>query len=600
MGKVKNATQKNGAKKLNVKGLKQLSQEIREQIILTAKTNGGHLSSNLGVVETTVALNHVFDFSSDKLLFDVGHQCYAHKILNGRQQNFATLRQKGGISGFPDKDENQADLFTVGHAGTAMASALGLCSARDKLGQDFCVISFIGDGSIVNGLNLEALSASNEKPKNLIVILNDNGMGISKNKNGLYQLLSKGTTKKSYVNSKKAIRKIFGSSFITRGLAGIRNFIKRVVNKNNYFENHGFKYVGVVDGHDMKELVTILSRVKEVAKTKAVLLHVKTVKGKGLDVAEERSDVYHGVGKGLTNEMGSFSKCLGEQINALIEKDDKVMAITAGMSFGTGLKEVETLHHNNFVDVGIAEEYAVTFASGLAKGGLKPFVCVYSTFLQRAYDQIVHDVCLQNLPVVFCIDRAGLVGQDGKTHQGVFDLSYLSHIPNLTVLAPNTTEELCDAINYAYEANSPVAIRYPKNAIKEDCFVSLKDCAWKRVCEGDKVSIIAVGPKMLELAKKVAQKFEGVGVISARKIKPLCDEVLQSIKNTFIITLEENVISGGFGSSVATHFAIKGEKVDMACLGVKDEFVAHASVDEQLEENGLNEEKLTALIKAKL
>ncbi len=583
-------------KGLDEKGLEHLSEQIREKIILTATKNGGHLSSNLGVVETTVALHRVFDFSRDKLIFDVGHQCYAHKILTGRLNEFEGIRTHGGLSGFPDKDESKADLFTVGHAGTSIASGLGTCIARDKLGEDFTVISFVGDGSFVSGLNLEALFSDNKKPKNFIVILNDNGMGISKNKNGLYELLSKRTTKKSYLGSKRALRKLFGRSFVARGLAHLRNGVKRMLNKNNYFENHGFKYVGVVDGHDIKELLTILERVKVVAKDKAVLLHVKTVKGKGHVVAEERSDFYHGVGKDLKCESGSFSNAVGKCINDLIDKDKNVIAITAGMKDGTGLAQVEKAHEKNFIDVGIAEEFAVTLAGGLAKGGLKPFVCIYSTFLQRAYDQIVHDVCLQNLPVVFCIDRAGLVGADGKTHQGVFDLSYLSHIPNITVLAPNTVEELKDMIEYAYGLNSPVAIRYPKNAIEEDNFMSVKECAWKRVKDGDKATLVAVGPQMLCKAKKVAEQFDGVGVVSARTIKPLCESELERIKNTAIITLEENV-SGGIGSAVVQYYANKNEKVCVRCLGVKDQFIAHGSIEEQLLENGLDERSIADVLR---
>ena len=582
-------------KELDIKGLEQLAQQIRKKIIITATKNGGHLSSNLGVVETTVALHHVFDFKCDKLVFDVGHQCYTHKILTGRQNEFDAIRTRGGLSGFPDKDESDADIFTVGHAGTSIASGLGTCMARDKNGEDFSVISLVGDGSFVSGLNLEALFADNKKPTNFIVILNDNGMGISKNKNGLYELLSKRTTKRGYLGSKRALRKIFGKSFIARWLEHIRNGIKRLLNKNIYFENHGFKYVGVVDGHDMKELVTILKRVKEVAKNKAVLLHVKTVKGKGHEIAEERSDFYHGVGKNLKNENGSFSEAVGFGINNLIEKDKNVIAITAGMKDGTGLAQVEKVHADNFIDVGIAEEFAVTLAGGLAKGGMRPFVCIYSTFLQRAYDQIIHDVCLQNVPVVFCIDRAGLVGADGKTHQGVFDLSFLTHIPNLTVLAPNTVEELGDMLNYAYELNAPVAIRYPKNAIKEDNFVSLVESAWKRVKDGNKVTLVAVGPQMLSKAKIVASQFDGVGVVSARTIKPLDENLLEQIKNTTIITLEENV-SGGLGSAVVKHYTQIKQKVDIRCLCVKDEFISHGNIEEQLLENGLDESSIIKVL----
>ena len=423
-------------KKLNTKELEALAQSTREQIVQTVSKNGGHLSANLGMVETTIALHKVFDFSKDKLIFDVGHQCYTHKILSGRQDSFESIRLDNGISGFPDITESPYDAFSAGHAGTSISAGLGYCFARDKLNQDYTVVCVVGDGSFANGLNLEALIESHVKPKNFIVVLNDNGMSISKNKNGFYRMLSKSTTKRGYVGSKKLIRKIFGNSFITKGLAKFRNFIKRVINKSNYFEPFGFKYVGIVDGNDIKDMTTILERVKLVAKEKAVFLHIKTKKGKGLKQAEEHADAYHGVGADLKVDNGNFGFALGQKLNQLIEKDNRIVAITAGMASGTGLSAVEKQYPKNFIDVGIAEEYGITLASGMAIGGLKPIVAIYSTFLQRAYDQILHDVCIQNLPIIFCIDRAGLVGQDGKTHQGVFDISYLSHLPNMKILAP--------------------------------------------------------------------------------------------------------------------------------------------------------------------
>ena len=489
-------------KKLNNDELKLLSEEIRAIIVDATAKNGGHLASNLGIVESTVALYKTFDFPKDALIFDVGHQCYAHKILSGRKEQFDTIRTYNGLSGFPNKDESAFDSFTTGHAGTSISAGLGMCMARDKLNQDYTVISVVGDGSFSNGLNLEALFSSNSKPKNFIVILNDNGMSISKNKNGLYRFISKSTVKKSYIKSKKAFVKVFRNSFITRWLSNLKDFIKRIFNKNNYFENYGFKYVGVVDGNNIKEMTSVLENVKKVAKEKAVLLHIKTTKGKGYKQAEMHADTYHGVGTNLVCESGTFSIALGQKLNSLIEKDKSVMAITAAMKDGTGLIAVENSYPDNFVDVGIAEEYAVTLAAGMAKGGLKPFVAIYSTFLQRAYDQIMHDVCLQNLPVIFCLDRAGLVGSDGETHQGVFDLSYLSHMPNMTVLAPNTAEEFSDAIDYAISLNSPVAIRYPKNQNVNVDFVSLKDSLWAVENKGTVANVIAVGPNMLKLARE--------------------------------------------------------------------------------------------------
>ena len=585
-------------KQLKIAELKTLAGELRQTIISTTEKNGGHLASNLGIVETTVALYHVFDFPKDKLIFDVGHQCYAHKILSGRKDQFSSIRTDGGISGFPDRDESEYDAFIAGHAGTSVAAGIGYCTARDKLGEDYAVIGVVGDASVANGLNLEALSVSRSKPKNFIMILNDNGMSISKNRNGLYQLISKGTTKKGYVSSKRLIKRIFGTSFVTRGLSRFSGFIKRVIGKNQYFENYGFKYVGVVDGNDMGDLVKILKRVKEAAKDRAILLHVKTTKGKGHKQAEEHADVYHGVGVNLKSESGGFSKALGDKLNDLIEKDKRVVAITAGMKDGTGLVAVEQKHPQNFFDVGIAESFAVTSAAGMAVGGLKPFVALYSTFLQRAYDQVVHDVCLQNLPVTFLIDRAGLVGKDGKTHQGVFDLSYLLHIPNMSVFAPTTEKEFADIIDYAMKLNSPTAIRYPKNPMEERSFTPLSNGLWENVKMGDKVTLVAVGPRMLDIAIKVADGVSGVGVINARVVKPLDTAALDQIQNTAIVTLEENSEIGGFGSLVEGYYREKGLNVKLKRMGVKDKFVGHGSVDKQLKDNGLTVEDLLSAVKS--
>lgn len=582
-------------KKLSLKELDCLAGELREEIISVISANGGHLSSNLGIIETTLALYHTFDFPRDKIVFDVGHQCYAHKILSDRKDSFRSIRTAGGLSGFPDCEESEYDSFTAGHAGTSISAGLGLCAARDRLGEDYCVIDVVGDGSLVNGLNLEALSASDKKPKNHIVILNDNGMSISKNRNGFYGLISKSTTKRGYVKSKHIFKKVFGDSFVTRFFRKVRGLIKRIFNGENYFEKFGFKYVGVCDGNDLGELCKILERVKLACKEKAVLLHIKTTKGKGLKEAEERSDLYHGVGKQLKCGCGEFSETLGETLVSAINKNPKIVAVTAAMKDGTGLSAVEKEHPENFFDVGIAEEYAVTFAAGMAKGGLKPVVAVYSTFLQRAYDEILHDVCLQNLPVVFCLDRAGLVGEDGKTHQGVFDLSYLAHLPNMTVIAPNSAKELGAALEYALTLNSPVALRYPKDAlcfIKEE--ISLETSLWVTEKSGDDVCLLAVGPRMLCAARKAAEACPEISaaVISARTVKPLDVAFLERFAGKKVITLEENVVAGGFGSAVAAYYSGKEPHTKVVCMGVKDKFVSHGSVASQLKENGLTEEEI--------
>ena len=587
-------------KRLSLKEKIELAGEIRDKILKTCSENGGHLSSNLGIVETTLALYSVFDFPKDKIIFDVGHQCYAHKMLSGRNAGFSAIRTDGGISGFPDREESEYDCFGAGHAGTSIAAGLGFCEARDALGEDFYVVDVVGDGAFVNGLNLEALTSSQKKPKKLIVILNDNGMSISKNRNGIYTFLSKKSTKKGYLKSKSALKRVFGESFVTRFLRKVRGFIKRIFNGVNVLEQFGFKYVGVVNGNDLKSLTEILEGVKNVAKDKAVFLHIKTVKGKGVKRAEERADLYHGVGKSLSCGGGEFSAAVGQTLNEIIEKDPSVIALTAGMKDGTGLAAVEKAHPDNFIDVGIAEEFAVTFAAGMAAGGLKPVVCVYSTFLQRAYDEILHDVCIQKLPVVFCVDRAGLVGADGKTHQGVFDLSFLSHLPGMTILAPSCVNDLKAALKYAFSLGSPVAIRYPKeSSAKEREVAPYEETLWERIKTGEKYNILAVGPDMLALAEEFAKNHDGAGVISARTVKPLDEKTLAEISELPIIAIEENSVIGGFGDAVrrAVSRLFGGKpKNRIITLGVKDAFTRHGSAERQREENGLCEKQLEAIV----
>ena len=581
-------------KKLNIEELKLLCTEIREEIVETVKNNGGHLSSNLGAVELTVAIHYVFDLNSDKLIFDVGHQCYTHKILTGRKENFKSIRTTGGLSGFSDRNESPFDINTTGHSGTSIPITLGLLKARDSLNENYNVIDVVGDGSFVNGLNLEAMTARNIKPKGMLVILNDNGMSISRNRNALYRFISRNTTTKSYLKTKTGIKKVFGNSFVVKFLRKIRTFIKRVFNKNNYIERFGFKYVTGVDGNNLEKTIKALSRIKEVMKNKAVFLHVRTKKGYGYEVAEKSPDLYHGVGKGLTVTQGDFSEAFGNSVYKLIEEDGKNVVITAGMTYGTGLDKVMRDFKNNFFDVGIAEECAITEASGLALGGLKPIVAIYSTFMQRGYDEILHDVCLSDLPVVLCLDRAGLVGADGKTHQGVFDLSFLSHLPNMHIFAPSDTSEFDSVLRYAVKLNRPVAIRYPNGKIptfthNTDINLSL----WEVLKDGQGVSILAVGPRMISLAYEIADKSDGtIEIINARSVKPLDEKVLERIKNNKIITLEENAIIGGFGSLVSDYYKNKCENAEIFSFGIKDEFVSHGDIKSQMKDNGLTAENI--------
>lgn len=585
-------------KKLSVKELETLCCEIRDEIISVVNTNGGHLSANLGIVELTLALYYTFDFPTDKLVFDVGHQCYAHKILSGRKERFSTIRTEGGLSGFPDREESEFDAYSMGHAGNSIAVSLGYCTARNKLDDDYYVINVVGDGSFSNGLNLEAITSSDTKPNKLITILNDNGMSISKNRNGLYRVLSKSTAKKSYLRKKKAIKKVFGNSFVTRGLVRFRDFIKRVLNKKNYIEQFGFKYVGIEDGNDLKNLIKTLSIIKETSKDKAVFLHVKTTKGKGLCEAEKHSDVYHGVGKNMVSSGGAFSDALGKTLNAIIEKNKKVVAITAAMQDGTGLSIVKENFPDNFIDVGIAEEYAVTMAGGMASGGAKPVVCMYSTFMQRAYDQILLDVCMQNLPVVFCVDRSGLVGEDGKTHQGVFDLSFLTQMPNMTVLAPSSVYELEKTLEYALSLNSPVAIRYPKSGVyKREYEKEFNPSRWNVIknADGDAV-ILAVGPNCCDLALEFASSNQGISVVSCGVVKPLDKEVLNKLRGKKIITVEENSVCGGFGSAVSAYFSEDGV-TKVKIVAVKDEFIKHGTIKEQFKNAGIVLDNILEFVK---
>ena len=544
-------------KKLNNNQLEALCVDIRKGIIDAVNKNGGHLSSNLGVVETVVALGARFDFSVDKVVFDVGHQCYAYKMLTGRKEQMSSLRVNGGISGFADSCESVFDVFTSGHAGTSINACLGIATSRDLKGDDYFVIAVVGDGAFCNGLNLEGLFAFENKPKKFIILLNDNGMSISKNQNAFY---------------------------------------KAICNDGNIVKNFGLEYLLIENGNDIESLMEGFDKAKLIANESPLLLHVKTVKGKGYKDAETYPDVYHGVGEKLIGDNGEMSNSLGKAVCDIISQDKHVVAITAGMKDGTGLACVQKEYPNNFYDLGIAESSAVTFAAGLASNGFKPIVAIYSTFMQRAYDQLLHDVCLQNLPVVFCLDRAGFVGRDGKTHQGLYDLSYCLHLPNLTVLAPNTQEELKDALNYALSLNSPVVIRYPKTASSKPT-LSIKLSPWLKIKKGKKANILAVGPKMLSLANKVAEKIRGVGVISVRVVKPVDEETLKEIKKLPIFTLEENSVIGGFGSYLTTHLKGQGKVVS---LGATDKFFEHGDIENQLKESNLTIESILKTIKGVL
>ena len=578
-------------KKLSVKQLPELCREIREKIIAVSSENGGHLASSLGAVESIVALYYVFDFPIDKVIFDVGHQSYAHKILSERKDAFFSIRKEGGLSGFPNIFESDYDAFSVGHAGTSISAALGYCEARDRKNDDYHVISFVGDASFVNGENLEALFSNEKKPDKFLIVLNDNGMSISKNSNGLYKVLTKISTKKSYSKFMHAMDKIFGWNFFGRFLKRLKAAFKRSLDSYGMLDNLGLKYVGAFDGNNVKLLVDLFSNFK--SSPRATLLHIKTKKGKGYAPAENYSEKYHGVSKDLGSSVNTFSSAIGEILSEKMAENKKIVALTAGMALGTGLSGLKEEFKNRVIDVGISEEFCVTYAAGMACGGLKPVVLIYSTFLQRSYDQIVCDVCLQNLPVVFMLDRAGFVGSDGVTHQGLYDLSYLSHIPNLSVFAPKDVADLKIILDHALSLNKPVAIRYP-NGLNES-FNSVtpisENSLWEIIRRGKNENVaLCVGPRAIRLALSVFD--EKVTVVNARSVKPLDEKMLDTFSAANIVTIEENAVIGGFGSAVLGYYAEKGVSANVKVFGAFDEFVEHASVASQMSRHGLNEETI--------
>lgn len=578
-------------KKLPINKLEELCLEIREIIVKVVGRNGGHLSANLGSVELIVALYYIFDFPKDKIIFDVGHQSYTHKLLSERYELFESIRKEGGLSGFPNIFESSYDSYCSGHAGSSISAGLGYCYARDRLNEDYYVISFVGDGALQNGVSLEGLINSSDKPEKFLVLLNDNGMSISKNTSGLYRALTALSRNKTYSKTMKRADSRIGKTFFGKILKKFKSFIKRIFSPFAGLELFGLRYTGVYDGNNVKQTVKLLKDIKTTQRIN--LLHMKTVKGKGFEQFEHDSEKYHGIGKNFKSSVNSFSSKLGEELSKLADSNELV-AISAGMLDGTGLKTLSQNHPNNVIDVGICEEHALTLASGIALGGVKPYVAVYSTFLQRAYDQIVIDMCLQNLPVCLCIDRSGLVGADGQTHQGVFDLSFLSHIPNLTILAPKDTVELSEMIKFSYKFEYPLAIRYCNGLIEDFACHDSFSLKWEKVMINDdaKLTILAVGYRMNKLAVKFSEQADyNVNIINSRTIKPLDSELLLNI-NTPIITLEENVIKGGFGDAILRFYSENGITLKVKSLGIKDEFIPHGTIERQLEMNGLTVEKI--------
>jgi len=604
-------------KNIPIDKLGELAQEIRDKIIAVVSRNGGHLASNLGAVEFTLALHRVFDSPRDKIIWDVGHQCYTHKLLTGRKERFETLRKYRGLSGFPTWSESEHDIFIVGHASTAISSALGIACARDQKDEDFSVIAVVGDGALTGGMAFEGLNNAGASRRNLIVILNDNTMSISKNVGGLSRYLTDLLTDEKYNKLKAEVWDLVGKfkrrDKIRAMVAKVEESIKGFLVPGIFFEKLGFRYFGPVDGHDIGGLIKTLEHFKSL--NGPILLHVLTKKGRGYKHAEEDAPRFHGIGafdKVTGNSNGksgepTYTDVFGNTLLKLAERDEKIVAITAAMTLGTGLLEFAKTFPQRFYDVGIAEQHATTFASGLAAQNLKPVFAVYSTFLQRALDQVIHDVALQNLPVILAIDRAGLVGADGPTHHGVFDLSYLRHVPSWVVAAPKDGNELKNMLYSALSwEKGPVAIRYPRSGIPDvitEEFDQIQMGTWERLTKGKHVAILAVGSMVypaLEAFSQLQKEEIDVEVVNARFVKPLDEEMLGSILKRFdkIITVEENALSGGFGSAVlefAEAHDIKG--VVIKRMGIPDEFIEHGSRDQLLRELGLDKDGISQMVK---
>ncbi len=600
----------NDIKKLDFSQLNELSKEIREFLIENVLVTGGHLASNLGVVELTLAIHKVFDLPEDKLIFDVGHQSYVHKIITGRMNDFSTLRSLNGLSGFPKPEESPYDSFIAGHASTSISAAVGMARARDLNNDNYNVIALIGDGALTGGMTFEAFNDIGQKKCKVIIILNDNEMAIERNVGGLSEHLSRIRYNKKYLNTKQIV-----SSFLNdKGEKGqaLSSFLKKIKSKfkyatvaEPYFESIGVKYIGIVDGHNIKNLCEIFEKIKNV--DGPVVIHTLTKKGSGYKDAEINPEKYHGVSRNTTQSSKydiSYSNATGMILSEIAEKNDKVVAITAAMKSGCGLSEFEKKHSNRFFDVGIAEEHAVTMAAGMASQGIVPVFCVYSTFLQRAYDQIIHDVCIQNSHVVFAIDRAGVVGDDGETHQGVFDLSYLSHIPNMTILTPSTYDELRQMFYYAInECTGPVAVRYPKGVVSSrESETPFKVSTAEKILPPGDISIIACGSMTdtaINTAKILNLKGISCGVLNLRTIKPIDkNAVKEYCKSKIIYTIEDNVIAGGMGTLVS-QIAMEN-KCKCKNLGFPDKFIKQGKQSEIFDIYSLTAEKLSEMIEKEL
>ena len=593
----------NDLKRLNISELDGLCEFIREKIIGVVENNGGHLSSNLGAVELIVALHYVFDCPNDKLVFDVGHQAYAHKIITGRGDAFSGLRKNGGISGFPRPDESEYDTVVAGHASTSLSIAAGLAESVRQKKENKRVIAVIGDGALTGGLAYEALNAIGSDQLPVIIVLNDNEMSISKNVGAISKHLTRLRVSKRYTRIKGEVKRavsaipLLGDGVIHLLEKG-KHFLKRMVLSNKIFEAMGISYYGPFDGHDIRELVEVFSQVKNNS-GRPILVHAITDKGRGLKSAAVDPAHSHGITSVGAKSGKQFSDVLGEFLTTAAKTDSRIMAVTAAMSIGTGLEGISKAYPERFKDVGIAEEHAATYCAALAAGGMKPYFAVYSTFLQRAYDEVMHDACIGKYPVTFCIDRAGAVGADGVTHQGVFDLSYLLPMPNMTVMCPTDGAELKSMLEFSLTFDAPLAIRYPKSYVTEREHAPIVYGKWESVKKSDpRVFALCVGGRTLDIATEAAQKT-AFNIINCRFAKPLDVELLREINKAgnLIITLEDNVASGGFGSAVLCALNAQGLKAKCVSLAHGDEFIDDREVNSTLAASGLSVENLLDIIK---
>lgn len=595
-----------------------LAAEIREFLIEKISVTGGHLGSNLGAVELTMALHLALDLPEDKIVWDVGHQSYTHKLLTGRREGFENLRKYGGLSGFPKRKESECDCFDTGHSSTSISAGLGMVKARDIKGEKNTVVAVIGDGSLTGGMAYEAMNNASRLETNYIIILNDNNMSISENVGGVSKYLNNIRTADKYLNLRDSIyyslRDKKNGAAMVEFVRRVKSGFKHLVIPGMFFEDMGLTYLGPVDGHDVKAMVKVINEAKKCKK--AVLVHVMTNKGKGYEPAERHPARFHGaepfdIATGLPKNKklkANYTDVFSTVMIKLGQRNENVVAITAAMPDGTGLKRFQNMYPDRFFDVGIAEQHAVTFAAGLAAGGLTPVVAVYSSFLQRAYDQILHDVCIQNLPVVFAIDRAGIVGSDGETHQGIFDLSYLSSIPNMHIMAPKNKWELSDMMKFAVKFGAPIAVRYPRGEAYDGLEEYREPIVYGKsemIFEEKDIALMAVGSMVktaVEVREKLKEKGYNITLVNGRFVKPIDTDMIGKLSenHTLLVTMEENVESGGFGEKVRSY--VDERKFTMGVLNVcvPDEYVEHGNVELLRKEIGIDADSIVAKIEKRM